>query len=455
MARIMVGIPCYDKVAPEVLEDYMRFAFYLGRRYQEHEFVLGIKTKSEQFRARNSIVEGAYQLGIDYLLMIDDDHIIDWEGVNYATAKYEFLRKLIGHMEDDTKLGLVGALYYHRGGGCKPVLLRKNPDGPGYTYLTDDEITGGLQEVDVQGGGCMLIRMRALDFVGAPWFEAEIENGTDFQICQKMQKAGFKVACDTSAEIGHVSAERRVITSKNRHIVQAESTALGKQVEISANLHPIYKAYQQDIIEYLDVNYTDFLKLVGKYQDHRETFDSDNTEEYYRTGGKPYLARAAALANIENAWPAFWDDFLFRTIRTGIPAIGVDFGCGAGRMSFEFASGGHTVHFIDIEGSPTFEFLKWRIAKHKLVGIYNEWPDNSKADYVLASDVFEHLHNFDIIKTMVKCLKPGGVLLTNYMLCQDWKNNEHINNDKPGFLQKTRECGLSTINSCVYQKVAP
>ena len=54
--RVFIGIPCYQSVAPEVLEDYMRFAFYLGRRYQEYDFFLGIKTKSEQFRARNAIV---------------------------------------------------------------------------------------------------------------------------------------------------------------------------------------------------------------------------------------------------------------------------------------------------------------------------------------------------------------------------------------------------------------
>src|SRR5512135_812805 len=98
MSRIVIGIPCWDKVPPEVLDDYMRFAYYLGRRYTEHEFWLGIKTKSEQFRARNSIVEAAYQVNADYLLMMDDDHIIDIGSANYASEKYEFLRTLIGHM---------------------------------------------------------------------------------------------------------------------------------------------------------------------------------------------------------------------------------------------------------------------------------------------------------------------------------------------------------------------
>ena len=76
--RIMIGIPCYRDVAGETLEDYMRFAFHLGRR-TEHEYVMGIKTKSEQFRARNGIVEGALQTKCDYLFFLDDDHVLDWE----------------------------------------------------------------------------------------------------------------------------------------------------------------------------------------------------------------------------------------------------------------------------------------------------------------------------------------------------------------------------------------
>ena len=42
--KIMIGIPCYQNVSAETLEDYMRFAYYCGRRLSEHEFVLGIKS---------------------------------------------------------------------------------------------------------------------------------------------------------------------------------------------------------------------------------------------------------------------------------------------------------------------------------------------------------------------------------------------------------------------------
>src|SRR5882724_11464191 len=63
---IFIGIPCYREVDPEYLEDMMRFAFHCGRRMPQYNFELGIKTKSEQFRARNAIVDGAVQSGSDW-----------------------------------------------------------------------------------------------------------------------------------------------------------------------------------------------------------------------------------------------------------------------------------------------------------------------------------------------------------------------------------------------------
>lgn len=145
--RIFIGIPCYNGVPAETLEDYMLFAFYLGRHYREYDFFLGIKSKSEQFRARNAIVEAALSHGADYLLMLDDDHVINWmneSAIQPSTIKppYEFLHTLLDHMHDQEKAGIVGAMYYHRGGDCMPVLMKEGKNG-GYYYMREDEIKNG------------------------------------------------------------------------------------------------------------------------------------------------------------------------------------------------------------------------------------------------------------------------------------------------------------------------
>ena len=216
--RIFIGIPAYASVAGETLEDYMRFAYYVGRRNQEYDFFLGIKGKSEQFRARNALVEAALQVDADYLFMLDDDHVLDWRNSQSPSDAYDIIRKLVAH-----KKPIVGALYYHRGGACLPVLMKEGKDG-GYYYMRDDEITGGLQEVAVQGGGCMLIDMNVFSRIASPWFEPEFKYGTDVQICQKAKEQGYSVWCDTSIVIGHVKSTREVVTPENRFRVMAETT---------------------------------------------------------------------------------------------------------------------------------------------------------------------------------------------------------------------------------------
>jgi len=212
---ICIGIPCYSTLPSyQTLEDYMRFAYYLGRRYEEYDFFLAIRGKKEQFRARNSIVEEALRAGCDYIFMLDDDQIIDIDKSMLASSRYLFLKKLIGHMDADPGMGIVGALYYQKGDTeCWPVVMQKNSTG-GYFFISHPEIAGGMQRADAVGGGAMLIRASVFDKIGSPWFEPELDLGTDIQICKKVEEAGFTVWCDTSIEIGHTRSDREVVTSK-------------------------------------------------------------------------------------------------------------------------------------------------------------------------------------------------------------------------------------------------
>jgi GT2 family glycosyltransferase len=193
----------------------MRLSFALGRRYPEYDFFLAVRGKKEQFRARNSIVEEALRAGCDYLFFLDDDQIIDIDNSMLPSSRYLFLKRLIQHMDNDPAMGICGALYYQRDAtDCWPVVMQVNRGGHGYSFLTHPEITGGLQRVAVTGGGAMLIRASVFDKIEHPWFRPELDFGTDIQICQKVQEAGFTVWCDTSVEIGHTRAEREVVCYK-------------------------------------------------------------------------------------------------------------------------------------------------------------------------------------------------------------------------------------------------
>ena len=220
---VVIGIPCFSGVDYRVLEDFMRFSYYLGRRYPEHNFSLAIKGKTAQHRARNAIVAEALKFNADYLLMLDDDMIIDFDQiVGRPSSRYEFLRTMISH-----DVPICGALYWQRGGDCPPVAMRRN--GPlAYRVMDEAELTGGLQEVDVAGGGVILFKMSALLKIPQPWFEDETKDGysTDVQICRKAQEAGLKVYLDSSIEIGHQQLERRVVHGGTRQAIKAEKDAM-------------------------------------------------------------------------------------------------------------------------------------------------------------------------------------------------------------------------------------
>ncbi len=213
MSRIVVGIPCFGDVPVEVYEDHCRMFAYFNRRYPEHDFYFALKTKSEQFRARNAIIRSALAVNADYVLMIDDDMIFDYnETVNADCGKvesYEFLRKLIAHDVD-----LVGVLYVTRGGLYEPVALNKAGDL--YQKIDWGDINyDGLTPVDSIGGGVMLMKTSLFDKINLPVFEPELKYGTDIQLCRKAQDVGVQPYLDASIQVGHLSRNRQIVTPKN------------------------------------------------------------------------------------------------------------------------------------------------------------------------------------------------------------------------------------------------
>jgi len=257
---ICIGIPSFDGFDYQVGEDYMRLMFHLGRRCPNYDFQIAIKGKSEQFRARNAIVQTALQNGADYIWMLDDDHILNIDGSGGPSDAYDLPIKLVKHLENNPRIGVVGGLYYQRGGDCHPVFMQEKN---GLPYFMDiGEVSGGLQKVDVTGGGCMMIRASIFDKIDSPWFAPEHEFGTDIQLAHQVRKAGYEVWIDTSCEIGHLQRERAVISSKNR----SEFITTPPQPKLT---HVDEKAVMDEFVE-------DAIEYTG-YKDRKELFEACNS----------------------------------------------------------------------------------------------------------------------------------------------------------------------------------
>ena len=460
MMKIMIGIPCFKDVSGETLEDYMRLAYYCGRRMPQYEFILGVKTKTEQFRARNAIVEGAIQLGVEYLFFIDDDHVIDWEVSPGPNSRYGLIDQLVQHCEKDPSIGVVGALYYHRGGECRPVLMREGKDGGTY-WMLDHEIKGELQEVAVQGGGCMLLRMSMFDKLKSPWFEPEHDLGTDIQICKKAKEAGYKVCCDTSIQIGHVMSKREIVTPNNRHRIAIENGKRGTDGDQGINaqwlINSALALYRMDAEDYLGMKYEQMGEIARKYdmkELHSRTggeYGGEGLKEYYATRGKEQLARQVLFHHTPHMVEEM--EMFHNMINTTVEGRGLDFGCGSAPVTFELVMRGHNLDFVDIDGSGAYEFTKWR-AKKRGVESRVGWKIAEKDetyDYVFMLDSIEHIEDWrGVLSSIIPKIKQKGVLITNYFLNMDYDNPEHISMDKGAVEKFLTENGVYPLNKLLW-----
>lgn len=453
---VCIGICAYGSVAAETLEDYMRFAFHCGR-IPDYEFILAVKTKSEQFRARNGIVKAALQAGADYILMLDDDHVIDWQNVNCPTEQYDFIKKFVDYMEADTKMGVVGALYYQRGGECKPVIMKEGTDGA-YFFINYNEVENKMQEVAVTGGGCFLLRASMFDKMQEPWFAPEHQYGTDVQICRQARAAGYTVWCDTSVTLGHVLNKREIVTPKNYLKIKYENMPQNVLItdEISKaqewDNSSAINLYRIDAEEYLGANQQEMGNMVIKYSlDMFEDFKPDgDLEKYYGTRGKEQLARQVWYHHMKQTQE--FDNWLLAKLGTVNSYSILDFGCGSSPVGFELALRGHNVDFVDVDGAGAYEFVKWRAKKYNLNGRAG-WNVSGPYDVVMFLDVLEHLPDFKpIMEEILPKIKMGGVVITNYFAINDSREGEHINWDKDGLKAIFLQHGIYPMDKLVWSK---
>lgn len=451
--HIVIGVPCYRDVSAEVVEDWMRFAFHCGRRLPHYDFSLAIKTKSEQFRARNAIVDVAQAHGADYLLMLDDDMIVNPQVTSGPTDDYGFLERLIAHDKD-----LVGALYYQRSGSCAPVLMTKMGER-GYRFLRDDELTGGLQRVDVAGGGCLLIKMRVFDYLKAPYFAPEYEYGTDVQLCRAAAEKGFEVWADTSVELGHVRSERVIITSRNKH--QFLSETLPGEVRKHFVASDVYDRLVQDGLAY--TGYADLDDITRHAQAFLLQMDKWKAgggadADWYRQFPNERVARQIWF-NTQSAHKRQMTEYILSAIPHHTPLDILDFGCGIGIPAFTLADKGHRVTALDIRGTGTLEFLKWRAKSHGVPITFHESDGGmphlggASFDFIIAMDCLEHIPEWRrVLAILADHLKVKGVLFSNNAILDDPGHPEHYDLNGKDFVRACVDLDLMPFNAITYEK---
>lgn len=144
-------------------------------------------------RQRNSVVREMLDGGYDYLLFLDDDHIVPKDA----------LFRLLAHQKD-----FVTGLYVTR--AAKPRTTQMMAVEDKFRSLRVEDMAKPLIEIDASGMGCALISRKLLQTVEPPWFQVSMDadgdvTGEDVSFCRKAQRDGFKLYCDTTLSVPHIT----------------------------------------------------------------------------------------------------------------------------------------------------------------------------------------------------------------------------------------------------------
>ena len=425
MAKILIAMPAFAGCDAEVTESMMYLCFHLGRREPNHEFYCKVVGKKEQFRARNALVNIGLGMQADYIWFLDDDMVVPPDAFS----------KLMAHGKQ-----AIGGLYYQRNKPFGPVVLMKQKTGNGYYPVTRDS---GLHEVDVIGGGCMLLDMTIFDRMVEPYFTPEYVIGTDVQVCQRFQEQGVKIYADTSVVLGHVADPQAIYEPP----VSLQTKRYAK----------VCKELCEDLSEFLGQD----LETIGGHMQkalHSHVAEweaATNPDDYYQNTGSESNLLRYVYYNMNDSWKIHHNEMFMETgwlRELGIEHI-LDYGCGPAFLADWLAQSGFNVTTYDLP-SQTRDFVQVRSNKHKF-SVRHCTPGAvlHKYNLILCTDVYEHLrYDWEVINSQIDMLTDGGYLCTNAHLMTfktaDEGQPQHLRTyDSQAFIDKMHKLGMVLVPS--------
>ena len=205
---VAVAIPMNWSLHRDAVISYLS----LFRRLRDDDVSLLTSETAVVSFARNNIVKRFLDLDppVEYLLMIDDDIVVD----------PAVIEKLTIHQRP-----IISGVYYKKSEPFDPVVYLSKPAEGGEalgnnlfgTHDTDyhavhTEVDKGLFKVDGVGAGCLMVRRDVLARMEPPWFKFE-GSGEDLYFCRKAKALGYDILIDTSMQLGHVGV--RTVTRED------------------------------------------------------------------------------------------------------------------------------------------------------------------------------------------------------------------------------------------------
>lgn len=205
MAHILIAVPTFENIYP----DTFKSIYDLDKCGNEttFEFVRGYDCAT----ARNHIAQIAIDKGFDYVLMVDNDVVLqkDILSVLLEDAK-DVCLGYYAHRDTDN-------IYRGRTNVCK---LRDKSGNLQVNFPLECEYTAeelktlkdnGKHKVQIKGGGmgCALIKTSVFKNLPYPWYDwVNYRNRSmlseDLYFCTKCKHANIRIYTDTRANCGHL-----------------------------------------------------------------------------------------------------------------------------------------------------------------------------------------------------------------------------------------------------------
>jgi len=207
MARVLIAVPTFENITPDT------FKALWDMDKGEHEALFEFIRGHDCATARNKIVDKAFELNADYVLMVDND----------VTPPKDALLNLLSHGVD-----VVLGYYAHRnadnvytGRACVRKYL-KDDGTPWFNYPLESEWTAdelremreaGEYLVQIHGGGmgCVLIKTSVFERLDYPWYDwvnYHDKNigmlSEDLYFCEKCKADFTPIYTDTRVACGHL-----------------------------------------------------------------------------------------------------------------------------------------------------------------------------------------------------------------------------------------------------------
>jgi len=380
-AKILVGIPTKKHINIET------YASLPCLRREDVSIEIHYNSSVVLDKARNEIIEKFLEGDYTHLLFLDSDIILPSNILSLLDRDKAVVSGLYGIWKDGMAVLNVFNKTRERGIYRAVNYYRK----------------GELIEIAACGLGCLLIKREVLEKIEPPWCvlarwdeeQKKMYYAEDFDFCDKIRRAGYKIYADTGVECGHA------VTVDILEITNYVGSKLERE-ELIDELSEYTGLSEPEVRKNLDVA-TD--SLANEW-DRRKPKTEDDILSFYREADM-YIYDLVCLNSNPQSMRRRGE------VRFKLYGSVLDYGGGIGTYLIDaWGAGRRDLSYVDLRGK-TWDFAEWRFKKRG-ISVKMMEPDElvGKYDCILLLDILEHIVDWKnvLAKLVNEHLNDNGAL---------------------------------------------